>query len=106
MRTTLAWMAMGILALPAAADVTKDDLKKLALAGLSDEVVLAFVRANCPVQRLSADDVVELKRAGLGEKALAAVVAGAAPVVERRVVIVPPETYVEPPSYYLYASTY
>ena len=106
MKTTLAWVALGVFALPAAADVTKDDLKKLALAGLSDEVVLAFIRANCPVQRLSADDIVELKQAGLGDTALAAVVGGPAPVVERRVVVVPRETYVEPPSYYLYASTY
>jgi hypothetical protein len=107
MRTTLAWITLGALALPAAADVTKDDLRKLALAGLSDDVVLAFIRANSPVHRLSADDIVELKQAGLGERALAAVVGGPAPVVERRVVVAPAVDYTYwAPSYYLYASTY
>jgi hypothetical protein len=112
MRTTLVWLALGALALPAAADVRKDDLKKLAAAGISDEVILAFIRANQPVSRFNADDLVELKQAGVGDRVLALLAGEPAPVVERRVVV-PQETYAVEPAVevaysplYLYASTY
>ena len=106
MRTTLVWMALGALALPAAAEVTKADLKKLAAAGISDDVVLAFVRANQPVGRFNADDLVELKQAGLGDRVLAVLAGEPAPVVERRVVV-PQETYyIEPAVEYAYSPLY
>jgi hypothetical protein len=101
MKTTLTLALLGALAMPAAADVTKDDLKKLASAGVSDDVTLAFVRANAPVHRLSADDVVELKAAGLSDRVLAVVmgpVEAPAPAVQNTVVAPQETTYVYPSS--------
>ena len=68
----LAWTLTLLAALPYAlsAQVSKEDLKKLAAAGISDEVILSYVRANGPVVKLSAEDVVELKQAGASEKLL------------------------------------
>lgn len=113
-------LVLGLLAaapLAASADVSKEDIKKLAAAGVGDEVILAFIRSNGPVVRLTADDIVELKQAGAGEKVLSALVGGAgAPqkvqtqivekVVERPVYVSSSPTYVvDPPSYY-YPSYY
>lgn len=55
----------------ALAQIEKDDLKKLAQAGLSDDTVIGFVKSHGPVAPLSADDLADLKKAGMGEKALA-----------------------------------
>lgn len=68
----LAWTLALMAALPlaAAAQVTKEDLKKLAAAGISDDVIVSYVRANGGVARLSAEDVIELKQAGASEKVL------------------------------------
>lgn len=100
---TLAFLAAVPLA--AVAQVTKEDIKKLVAAGVSDDVVLTYVRANGPAPKMSADDIVELKQAGAGEKVLAALASGTntpstpapepvpAQVVERPV-YVPQTTYV------------
>src|SRR5258707_14757989 len=72
-------MALAILAalpLAAVAQVSKEDLKKLSAAGISDEVILSYVRSNGGVAKLSADDVIELKQAGASEKLLSTVLAG------------------------------
>lgn len=102
----------GLFGLSAFADVTKEELKKLASAGVSEDVILSYIRTNGPVVKLSSDDLIELKQAGLGDKALAAAAAGTAPaapapaptpsptVVESRVVA-PPVTY-----YYEYDRPY
>ncbi len=68
----LAWTLTLLAALPYAlsAQVSKEDLKKLAAAGISDDVILSYVRANGPVVKLSAQDVIELKQAGASEKVL------------------------------------
>lgn len=108
----------GLLGLSAFADVTKEELKKLASAGVSEDVILSYIRTNGPVVKLSSDDLIELKQAGLGDRALAAAAAGtaqAAPapppapsqtmVVES--VVTPPVTYYS--SYerpYLYSPNY
>lgn len=95
----------GFLALPAWADVTKEELKKLANAGISEEVIITYIKANGPVAKLSADDLIELKRAGLTEKALAAAVATPAPsstgtsAVENRTYTAP-TTVVYPSAYF------
>lgn len=73
---TLALLAGLPLAL--SAQVSKEDLRKLAAAGISDEVILSYVRANGPVSKLSAEDVIDLKQAGTSEKVLSAVL-GSAP---------------------------
>ena len=41
------------LPLAASAQVTKEDIKKLTAAGISDEVILSYVKANGGVGRLS-----------------------------------------------------
>ena len=109
------------LVLSAAADVSKEDIKKLVAAGISDDVILTYVRANGPVDKLSPDDVIELKEAGASQVVLSAVIAkkpAPAPVpapqpkvVERvveRKVYVPRSTYVYDSPTYLYSgsSTY
>jgi hypothetical protein len=68
------WTLTLLTALPLAlaAQVSKEDLKKLTAAGISDDVILSYVRANGGVQRLSAEDVIELKQAGASEKVLSA----------------------------------
>ena len=109
-------IAIAILAaapLAASADVSKEDIKKLAGAGVGEEVILTFIRSNGPVARLTADDLIELKQAGASERVLTALAGGSAPaarpqVVERQVervverpVYAPATTYVyESPSYY------
>jgi hypothetical protein len=77
----LAWTLTLLAALPFAlsAQVSKEDLKKLAAAGISDEVILSYVRANGPVVKLSAEDVIELKQAGASEKVLSVALGNAPP---------------------------
>ena len=68
---TLAFLAG--LSLAAAAQVTKEDIKKLTAAGISDDVILSYVKSNGGVARLSAEDVVDLKQAGASEKLLTSI---------------------------------
>ena len=104
MKTTLATFAfLAALPLAAAAQATKDDIKKLAAAGVSDDVILTYVRANGPLPKLSADDIIELKQAGAGEKVLnalagqtTALAPAAAPAPARTEVV---ERVVERPTY-------
>jgi hypothetical protein len=76
MKRLLPTLAM-LCALEAAAfaDVGKEDLKKLAQAGVSDDVILSYVRSKGSIARLSADDIIELKTAGLSDGLLAKLVA-------------------------------
>jgi hypothetical protein len=66
---------LALVALPALADVTKEELRKLARAGVSDDVILSYVRANGPVAKLSPEDLIDLKQDGASEKLLASVLA-------------------------------
>jgi hypothetical protein len=68
---TLAFLAG--LPLAVSAQVTKEDIKKLTAAGISDDVILSYVKANGGLARLSAEDVVELKQAGASEKLLTSI---------------------------------
>lgn len=70
----LLWTCVSAMPLVALADVTKEDVKKLASAGLSEEIILSYIRANGPVTKLSADDLVELKGAGASDRVLGAMV--------------------------------
>ncbi len=103
--------ALGVLSMPVLADVTKEDLKKLTSAGISDEVILSYVQANGPMAKLSAEDLIDLKKAGASEKLLSSVLAvptasgsPAAPLDTRRT---PVERQVYPPpaTTYVYDST-
>ena len=116
----LAFALTLLASLPLAAQVTKEDIKKLAAAGISDEVILSYVKSNGPVAKLSAEDVVELKQAGASEKVLSVVLSSSAAtpapapeyrnesrVVERQVYSPPATTYVydSSPYYYPYYSS-
>lgn len=75
-------LALGALIaspLAAAADVTTEDIRKLVAAGVSDEVIVTFIRSNGPVQKMSADDVVLLKVSGASERVLGALMEPAKP---------------------------
>jgi hypothetical protein len=61
------------------ADIGKEELKKLARAGISDEVILTYAKTKGPVARLSADDIIELKAAGLSDGLLTSLVSMAEP---------------------------
>lgn len=54
----------------ATGDVTVDDVKKLARAGVSEETILAFLKENQPSFRPTAQDIVDLKEAGVTPKVL------------------------------------
>jgi len=57
---------LGII-VAAVADVDKEELKKLFKAGVSDDLIVTYVHSKGPLARLSADDVVDLKKAGLSD---------------------------------------
>ena len=102
----LAFATLAALPMAAAADVSKEDIRKLVGAGVGDEVIVSFIRANGPVHKLSADDVVELKQAGASERVLGALMSPAPAAPARRVeaverpVYVPQTTYVTSTPYY------
>jgi len=77
MMMTLLFLATGPLLL--AAEVSKEDLKKLVAAGISDKVIVSFVQANGPVAKLTPEDLIELKTAGITEALLATVLSTPAP---------------------------
>ena len=70
----LAFVLAGFAPACAFADVSKEEIRRLVAAGVSEDVVLSYVRQNGPVVRLSADDLVELKAAGAGDRILAALI--------------------------------
>ena len=115
----LTWTLALLAALPLAlsAQVSKEDLRKLAAAGISDEVILSYVKANGPVAKLSAEDVIELKQAGASEKLMTSVLSvSSAPPAEPRTNVVQRQAYTAPatttyvtdstPYYYTPSSSY
>jgi hypothetical protein len=94
--------------LVASADVTKEEIKKLAAAGISEDVIVSYIRKHGPVAPLSADDLVELKKAGAGEKVLAACVNAPAPEAPRasapRTSVSAPVSYAYEEPVYVYSS--
>jgi hypothetical protein len=104
---------LGALPLAAAADVSKEDVKKLAAAGISDDVILTYIRTHGPLPTLSADELVDLKQAGVSDRVLAVLAGSPAPsplpqtpVLDRNV-YVPSTTYVvQTPSVYYGTSYY
>jgi len=110
-KMALAFTFLAVLPLAVAAQVSKEDLKKLAAAGISDDVILSYVRANGGVTRLSAEDVIELKQAGASEKLLSSIL-GTAPAPSAQPVQPAPERstyttdqYMPPSSSYVYDSS-
>lgn len=98
-KTLLAMAILGTLGLPVLADVTKEDLKRLGAAGISEDIILSYMKTNAPVVNLSADDLVELKKAGLTNRVLAAAtVQGASPQGPSNPLRVPDQVAVAPPA--------
>ena len=64
------------------AEVSKEELKKLAAAGISDNVILTYVKSHGPMAKLSPEDVIELKKAGVTDGLLAAILSPSGPAVK------------------------
>lgn len=80
MKTVMMSLALAAsLPLALCAQVSKEEIKKLAAAGISDEVIVSYVRANGGISRLSAEDLVDLKQAGASEKLLSSLLGSASP---------------------------
>lgn len=106
---SLALTFLAALPLALAAQVTKEDLKKLAAAGISDDVILSYIKANGGVAKLSADDVIELRQAGATEKVLSAALgaspAASAPAPAESRPYTAERTYDYPSTTYVYNTT-
>ncbi len=74
----LRWLlpVFGIFAFPLLADasVSKEDVRKLIENRISDELIIAFIRANGPVTELSSSDLVELKKLGASDPVVLALI--------------------------------
>ena len=82
-RLVLALATVCALGATAFADIGKEELKKLARAGISDDVILTYVRSKGPLTKLSADDIIELKAAGLSDGLLSTLVSMAEPAASK-----------------------
>jgi len=70
---------LALAATSAFADVSKEDVKKLAAAGVGDDVIIAFIKANSPAPKLTADEIVDLKKSGVSDKVIEAMVSATGP---------------------------
>ncbi|HLY11382.1 MAG TPA: hypothetical protein VKW04_18915 [Planctomycetota bacterium] len=52
------------------ADVTKEDVRKLCAAGISDSLIVNYVKSNGPLQKLSTGDLLDLRHAGASDSLL------------------------------------
>ncbi|MHC4607654.1 MAG: hypothetical protein ACYTAF_12130 [Planctomycetota bacterium] len=119
-RVALVLVLLAALPLAASADVSKDDIRKLVKNGISDSVIVAYIRANRPVRHLSSDDVIELKNMGASDAVLEALLDGAskkaapapavqpqpAPRVVEKPVYVQTPVYVQRPMYHYVTTDY
>ena len=66
------WTALFLAgaSLPLAADVTKDEVRRLLEAHVSDQTLIAYVQKNGPMQPLTIDDLTQLKNAGASDELL------------------------------------
>ena len=116
-------VALAVSAVPASAgDATKEDVIKLSKAGISDEVIFAFLKSRDTKLKLSAADVAELKKAEVSEAVIDFILEYAADPGSKDAApkgvdkpTSPPRTYVPPdrpirtrvyaaPNYYSYRS--
>lgn len=88
MRTTfesLALLLIAVIVSLAQATLTNDSIVKMAKAGLGEEILLSTVNAQPGKYSTAADDLIALKKAGVSDKVIAAMIAkssapsGAAP---------------------------
>jgi len=78
-RRRVAFLFAILLALPAAfaSAATVQDLIKLKAAGLSDEILISLIQSDGSVFHLNADDVIAVRKEGLSEKVIMAMLATA-----------------------------
>ena len=91
MSALLAFLSLWILT----PDLTKEEVKRLVAAGISDDVIVEYVRTNGPVQPLTAQDLIDLRQANVSEKVLAAMMEPA-----RAPAATPSQTYESGTTYY------
>jgi hypothetical protein len=107
-KMTLAMVLLIGAPMAVCADVSKEEVKKLCAAGISNDVILSYVRSNGPVAKLSADDLLELKQAGANNALLAALLTGPTRATTPSPVYAPPvvpsDTYVPAPSSPVYST--
>src|SRR5579862_1036597 len=56
--------------LSAWASVSKRDIQKLLVAGLPDQAIVTYIRSNRPVDSLSGEDLLDLRRGGASDQVL------------------------------------
>lgn len=76
----LTFLLLASASTSASAEVSKRDLGTLVAAGISDAVILSYVKAHGPLVNLTPEDITELKKAGLTDSLLAALLSLPAPV--------------------------
>jgi len=72
----LSAVLVGFSAVPASA-ATVQDLIKLKAAGLSDDILIALIQSDGSVFKLNADDVIAVRKEGLSEKVIMAMLSTA-----------------------------
>lgn len=91
-KIVLTFVLAGLVPACAFADVTKEEIRRLLAAGASEQVVLTYVRQHGPVVPLSADDLVDLRAAGVGGRLLAELISAVAvPDADLPILAPPPE---------------
>lgn len=61
------------------ADITKEELRRLLDAHVSDAAIVSYIRKHGPVQPLSIEDITELKKAGASDEVLRTLVEASRP---------------------------
>jgi hypothetical protein len=69
---------LGSMLAAALADVSKEEVKKLAQAGVGDDTIVAYVKLHGPLPTLSSDDLADLKKSGVSDKVLLALISAPA----------------------------
>ena len=89
-------------------DLTKEDVKTLVAAGVSDDVIVLYIQKHGPISPpLTSDDLIDLRNSKVSEKVLSALLASTEDKVAAPPRLLPPrETYpyasTDPDSYFDY----
>jgi hypothetical protein len=75
------WTALILMAssLPVLADVSKEEVRRLLDAHVSDQTIISYVQKNGPMQPLSIEDLSQLKNAGASDELLRALLDASRP---------------------------
>jgi len=68
----LSFISAALLALLLSTGVTKEDVRRLLNAGVSERTIVEFIHRNAPAESLSVEEVMELKAAGATDAILTA----------------------------------